>query len=400
MSLYPNNLSATTNSSAAGPAGQPESIPASSTLDLTAGPYVLITGGAGFVGTNLAKRLLAQGRRVLVFDNLSRPGVERNLNWLQAHYPDRLSVCMGDVRDAAALRQAVAGAEAVFHFAAQVAVTTSLTGPLEDFDSNARGTLHVLEAIRAQPVPPPLVFTSTNKVYGGLEDLRFVASGNRYVPTNAHIAAHGIDEQRPLDFHSPYGCSKGAADQYVLDYARSYGLPTVVFRMSCIYGPHQYGNEDQGWVAHFAIRAIDNEPISVYGDGKQVRDILFVEDLVDALELALQHLPALSGQVFNLGGGVHHTVSLLELLDLIGQYRGAPVPLDFGPWRVGDQHYYVSDTRKFTEATGWLPRHSVRAGVAKLYGWLCESRGLPAPASFAAETAPKLPKSAKKIVAA
>jgi CDP-paratose 2-epimerase len=369
--------------------------------DPAAGPYVLITGGAGFVGTNLAKRLLAEGRRVLVFDNLSRPGVERNLRWLHEQYGDRLQACLGDVRDAAAVRQAVAGAEAVFHFAAQVAVTTSLHDPLNDFDINARGTLHVLEAIRAQPVPPPLVFTSTNKVYGGLEDLRFELSGARYVPTEAPIAAHGISEQRPLDFHSPYGCSKGTADQYVLDYARSYGLPTVVFRMSCIYGPHQYGNEDQGWVAHFAIRAIEDQPISIYGDGKQVRDILFVEDLVDAFQLALTHMPQLSGQAFNIGGGVANTVSLLELLGLIGQFRGAEIPLTFGPWRVGDQHYYVSDITKFSQATGWTLRHSVREGVGRLYSWLCESHGLPAPTlPLAEKAASKPPRAAKKVAIA
>ena len=365
-----------------------------------AAPYVLITGGAGFVGTNLAKRLLAEGRRVLVFDNLSRPGVERNLSWLQAQYPDRLTVRVADVRDAAALRQTVAGAEAVFHFAAQVAVTTSLVSPAEDFDINARGTLNLLEAIRAQPTPPPLVFTSTNKVYGGLEDLQFGLSGARYLPTDKHIKAHGISEQRPLDFHSPYGCSKGTADQYVLDYARSYGLPTVVFRMSCIYGPHQYGTEDQGWVAHFAIRAIEGQPISIYGDGKQVRDILFVEDLVDAFQLALKHMPQLQGQAFNIGGGVENTVSLLELLEIIGQYKGAEIPLTFGSWRVGDQHYYVSDIAKFGQATGWQPRHSVREGVALLYAWLCESHGLPAPGFLAEKATPKPMKAAKKIAVA
>lgn len=371
-------------------------------LDPAAGHYTLITGGAGFVGTNLAKRLLSEGKRVLVFDNLSRPGVERNLRWLHEHYGDRLQVYVGDIRDLATVRQVVAQAEAVFHFAAQVAVTTSLDYPLHDFEVNARGIVNVLEAIRAQPTPPPLVFTSTNKVYGGLEDLQFVLDGSRYRPTDPHINAHGISEQRPLDFHSPYGCSKGTADQYVIDYARSYGLPTVVFRMSCIYGPHQYGNEDQGWVAHFAIRAIEDEPISIYGDGKQVRDILFVEDLVDAFQLALKHMPRLQGRAFNIGGGVQNTVSLLELLDTIGQYKGAEVPLTFGSWRVGDQHYYVSDITKFSQATRWTPKHSVRQGVAKLYGWLCESRGLDAPAFTAEkpiEAAPKPPKSVKKIAA-
>lgn len=363
---------------------------------LSAEPYTLITGGAGFVGTNLARRLLAAGKRVLVFDNLSREGVERNLQWLHDTYGDRLQVYVGDIRDPRAVQQVVRHADAVFHFAAQVAVTTSLDWPLNDFEINARGILNLLEAIRAQPVPPLLVFTSTNKVYGGLEELQFVANSSRYYPTDKAIKAHGISEQRPLDFHSPYGCSKGTADQYVIDYARSYGLPTVVFRMSCIYGPHQYGNEDQGWVAHFAIRAIEDQPVSIYGDGKQVRDILFVEDLVDAFLLAQQHMPQLAGQAFNIGGGVANTVSLLELLNTIGDYKGAKIPLAFGDWRTGDQHYYVSDIRKFQQATGWYPQHGVPEGVAKLYQWLCESRGLKVPVLLLPERA----ESTKKVAVA
>jgi CDP-paratose 2-epimerase len=354
-------------------------------IDTAADRYTLITGGAGFVGTNMAKRLLEEGKRVLVFDNLSRPGVERNLKWLHQTYGDLLQVYVGDIRDQRTVLHVMQHAEAVFHFAAQVAVTTSLDSPVNDFEINGRGIINVLEAMRAQPTPPPLVFTSTNKVYGGLEDLQFVPNGTRYNPTDKHIKTHGISEKRPLDFHSPYGCSKGLADQYVIDYSRSYGLPTVVFRMSCIYGPHQYGTEDQGWVAHFAIRAIEGKPISIYGDGKQVRDILFVEDLVDAFQLALEFMPQIQGQAFNIGGGVQNTVSLLELLDTIGQYKGEPVPLSFGDWRVGDQHYYVSDINKFRQATGWNPQHSVREGVAKLYRWLCESRGLEAPTFISVE---------------
>ncbi|KAA3439517.1 SDR family NAD(P)-dependent oxidoreductase [Rufibacter hautae] len=352
--------------------------------------YSVVTGGAGFVGTNLAKRLLEQGKRVLIFDNLSRVGVERNLQWLHQNYGDKLEVYVGDIRDLQAVKRVMKYANEVYHFAAQVAVTTSLTGPIQDFEINARGVVNVLEAIRAQDNPPPLVFTSTNKVYGGLEDLRFIPNGTRYNPSDKHIKANGISEARPLDFHSPYGCSKGAADQYVVDYARTYGIPAVVFRMSCIYGPHQYGNEDQGWVAHFAIRAIENKAISIYGDGKQVRDILFVEDLVDAFLLAQENIQELSGQAFNIGGGVKNTTSLLELLDLIGNYRGKKVNLSFGDWRPGDQHYYVSDIRKFHEATGWYPKNSVQEGVAKLYQWLCETRGievsLKAPVALEQET--------------
>jgi CDP-paratose 2-epimerase len=338
--------------------------------------YTLITGGAGFVGTNLARRLLEAGRKVMILDNLSRPGVERNLQWLCDTYPERLSVRVASILDLDKIKELVRQAEQVFHFAAQVAVTTSLTSPLEDFDNNARGTLNLLEAIRLAPKPPALVFASTNKVYGGLEDLEFSANNTRYYPADAQIKAHGISEARPLDFHSPYGCSKGAADQYVLDYARTYNLPAVVFRMSCIYGPHQYGTEDQGWVAHFAIRALEGQAISIYGDGRQVRDVLYVEDLVEAFLLAQQHMPQISGEAFNMGGGPENTVSLLEILKLLEAFGGKKIALQFGDWRPGDQQYYVSDIRKFRESTGWEPKYSVQQGVAKLYQWLRVNRGL------------------------
>src|SRR5918993_521932 len=281
------------------------------------GRPILITGGAGFIGTNVAHRLLTQGHRVLVFDNLARPGVEQNLRWLRDTHGDQVDVEIADVRDADALHQAVSGAARVFHFAAQVAVTTSLTDPVEDFEVNARGTLNLLEALRGQPAPPPMVFTSTNKVYGALDDVGLRRRNQRYEPTDPSLRRTGISENRPLDFHSPYGCSKGSADQYVLDYARTYGLPAIVFRMSCIYGPHQFGTEDQGWVAHFLIRAMNREPITIYGDGKQVRDILFVEDLVDAFVLAAKNIGVCSGRAFNIGGGAANTVSLLELLAML-----------------------------------------------------------------------------------
>lgn len=338
----------------------------------------LITGGAGFIGSNLAHRLLSAGHPVLVYDNLSRPGVERNLRWLRETHGDRVQIETADVRDADTLRRAVAQAGQVFHFAAQVAVTTSLIDPLQDFEINARGTLNLLEAIRAQPDPPPLVFTSTNKVYGGLEDVTLRCNGHRYEPDSNTLRARGISEARPLDFHSPYGCSKGTADQYVRDYARSYGLPTVVFRMSCIYGPHQFGTEDQGWVAHFLIRALDGEPITLYGDGMQVRDILFVEDLVDALLKAQARMETLTGEAFNIGGGPDNTISLLDLLHLIGDLHGETPRADYQDWRVGDQRYYVSDTERFQSAAGWSAQTDAQRGVEKLYQWLRESRGLPA----------------------
>jgi len=245
---------------------------------------------------------------------------------------------------------------------------------MEDFEVNARGTLNVLEAIRAQATPPPLLFTSTNKVYGALEDLGLRRRNLRYEPTDPALRQSGVSESRPLDFHSPYGCSKGTADQYVLDYARSYGLAAIVFRMSCIYGAHQFGTEDQGWVAHFLIRALEGRPITLYGDGRQVRDILSVEDLVDAFLLAQEHMASESGQAFNMGGGPRNTVSLLELLDLMGELLGHKPEVEFAEWRTGDQRYYVSDTGKFQRATGWKPQISVPAGLDRLHRWLVEAR--------------------------
>jgi CDP-paratose 2-epimerase len=345
---------------------------------------VLITGGAGFIGTNLAHRLLADRHPVLVLDSLTRPGVEQNLHWLRDTHGDHVRVEIADVRDAEAVRAAVHTAGQVFHFAAQVAVTTSLDDPIDDFEVNARGTLNLLEAIRAQPVPPPLVYTSTNKVYGALEDVTLRRRGRRYEPVDRDLAEGGVDESRPLDLHSPYGCSKGSADQYVLDYARTYGLSAIVFRMSCIYGPHQHGTEDQGWVAHFLLRALAGLPITIYGDGCQVRDLLFIEDLVDALLLAQRHMPSQSGLRFNLGGGPANAVSLLELLDLIAELTERPPLVEFGGWRLGDQRYYVSDTGRFHRATGWRPSVRVREGVARLAGWLREAGRLPALAEDAA----------------
>jgi CDP-paratose 2-epimerase len=340
--------------------------------------HILITGGAGFIGTNLANRLLSAGQQVLIYDDLSRAGSERNIAWLRESHGDRLHVEIADIRKRETLRTAVAAAEQVFHFAAQVAVTTSLTDPLHDFDVNAGGALNLLEEIRRRDNPPPLLFTSTNKVYGALADLPLEKNCTRYQPLDAALRT-GISEERPLDFHSPYGCSKGAADQYVRDYARTFGLPAVVFRMSCIYGPHQMGNEDQGWVAHFLIRAIEGKPIDVYGDGMQVRDILFADDLVDAFLLAQANIHTLSGQAFNIGGGLGNTISLLELLDLIARIRGERPVVRMKEWRPGDQRYYVSDTRKFKAATGWAPKVNAHEGIERLLQWLLELRGLRAP---------------------
>ncbi|MFM2045516.1 MAG: CDP-paratose 2-epimerase [Pseudomonadota bacterium] len=349
---------------------------------------VLITGGAGFIGTNIADRLARAGRRVRIYDSLSRPGVERNLAWLRAQHGDRVDVVTADIRDAGALGRAVAGSGSVFHLAAQVAVTTSLADPMTDFEVNALGTLRLLEAVRAQPVPPPLVFASTNKVYGALGDLDLREGADGYRPVEASrapgITARGVGEDRPLDFHSPYGCSKGAADQYVLDYARSYGLPATVLRMSCIYGPHQRGTEDQGWVAHFLIAARAGRPITLYGTGRQVRDVLHADDLVDAWLRAEAAIDRLAGRAFNIGGGIANAVSLRGVLDRIADLTGTVPILRHGPWRTGDQPWYVADTSRFQAATGWAPTITAADGIARLHHWLAAAEGQEAAPSPAA----------------
>jgi CDP-paratose 2-epimerase len=347
------------------------------------GDVALITGGAGFIASNVADRLLQNGWRVRIFDNLSRAGVEQNVRWLVSRYGPRVDTRIGDVRDRAALSAALTGVQRVFHFAAQVAVTTSLVEPLDDFEVNARGTLNLLEAVRRMDHPPSVLFTSTNKVYGHLDEVPLVRRGKRYEPADVSIASHGIAEDCPLDFHSPYGCSKGAADQYVLDYARTFGIPATVFRMSCIYGPHQFGTEDQGWVAHFLIQTLRRSPLTLYGDGLQVRDVLFVEDLVRAMLLAHERIDATAGRAFNIGGGPANTVSLLELLDLIGALTRIRPVFDVEPWRQADQRYYVSNTAKFEQATGWRPEVPVAQGVRRLMEWLLAS-GVATPAAVAA----------------
>lgn len=334
---------------------------------------VLITGGAGFVGTNLADHLLKSRRSVIIYDNLSRPGVERNLRWLRETHSERLDTVIADVRDPHTLRECVQQSNQVYHLAAQVAVTSSLSNPALDFEVNAAGTLNLLEAIRSCDEPPGLVFTSTNKVYGALESIDLIKNRTRYEPQDIRIRTTGIGENCSLGFHSPYGCSKGAADQYVIDYSRSFGLKTVVLRMSCIYGPHQMGNEDQGWVAHFLICTINDEPVTIYGDGLQVRDVLYVQDLVDALVIAQAEIASLSGRAFNIGGGPDNTTSLLEIVDLIEDLHGSKPQIHYDDWRIGDQRYYVSDTSAFRQVTGWTPRTPLREGLRYLYEWLQKS---------------------------
>jgi CDP-paratose 2-epimerase len=330
---------------------------------------ILITGGAGFIGSNLAHRLAVRGDHVRIFDDLSRRGVERNVEWLRSNHRRRIEVVVGDVRDGRALARAVRDVDFVFHLAAQVAVTTSLDDPRRDFDVNAAGTLNVLEAIRHRRTPPPLIFTSTNKVYGDLGDLNLALRDRRHQPLDDEVRAHGISERRPLALYSPYGCSKGAADQYVLDYVQSFGLQAVVLRMSCIYGPRQFGNTDQGWVAHFAKSILHRAPLTIYGDGHQVRDILFVDDLIDAFSSAMERMDVLSGRPFNIGGGPSNAVSLVEVIEHLQELTGESPPLVLESWRRGDQRYYVTDHRAFTERTGWRPTVSAPKGIALLLEW-------------------------------
>ena len=331
---------------------------------------VLVTGGAGFIGCNLVDRLASAGHDVLVFDALARPGVEANLAWLRRRHPHRVASVVADVRDRAALADAAGRAKVVFHLAAQVAVTTSLEDSEADFEVNLRGTLHLLEAVRRRAERVPVLFAITNKVCGNLADIAMERNGRAYLPSDPGLRAHGIGEDRPLSFYTPYGCSKGAADQYVLDYARGYGVPACVLRMSCIYGPRQLGTEDQGWLAHFLYSVQAGRPISIFGDGRQVRDVLYVDDAVDAYITAWERIGAVTGQAFNLGGGPGNAVTLLQVLAEIGAVAGRQPELRFSDWRPGDQRYFVADTRRATAALGLAAPVGWRDGLRRLDRWI------------------------------
>lgn len=336
---------------------------------------ILVTGGAGFIGSNLAHRLASEGHEVVVFDSLARPGVAANLAWLHATHGSKIHHVRADIRDAQAVEETIKGVDAAFHFAAQVAVTTSLADPRSDFDINVGGTFTLLDALRRAGRQTPIVFASTNKVYGNLDDVPLDLVDCAYAPTDAGLCRHGIAEDRPLDFHTPYGCSKGAADQYVLDHARSFGLPAAVLRMSCIYGPRQRGTEDQGWVAHFLISAMGGRPISLYGDGCQVRDVLEVSDCVAAYIACWRNMDKAAGQAFNLGGGPENAVSLRQLLAEIETLLGRKLDTRFSDWRPGDQRYYVSDTRRIRKTLGLKAPLGWKQGLRRLAQWLDSDQG-------------------------
>jgi len=350
---------------------------------------ILIFGGAGFIGSNWAHRLLKNtDAKIHIYDNLSRRGVHRNLRWLQqeAGDGDRLRVTIGDVRDAALVNRAVQTATEIYHFAAQVAVTSSVEDPRFDFEVNAGGTLNVLEAARRSGRNPFLLFTSTNKVYGRLNSKRLVENALRYDCPEGR----GVNESQPLDLYSPYGCSKGAADQYVRDYSRMFGLPTVVFRMSCIAGQRQFGNEDQGWVAHFLYSALEGRPLTIYGNGRQVRDILCVEDLVRAFELVRANAVTTGGQIYNVGGGRPNAVSLLEVIEQIEKLTGRKLRFQTQRARSGDQLYYVTDTSKLKEHVGWEPQIGMRDILERIHSWWAENRESVSSASVTARAQSQL----------
>ncbi len=333
----------------------------------------LITGGAGFVGTNFAHKLLQRGDEVTLFDNFSRKGALINIDWLSGKYKG-IRVVQGDIRiDIEKLKGEVEQCEVVYHLAAQVAVTTSVQNPREDFEINALGTLNLLEAIRLSKSKPVLVYASTNKVYGGMEDIKIIKGDRRY---SYKDLTNGIPENRLLDFHSPYGCSKGAADQYVRDYARIYGLKTIVMRQSCIYGPRQFGVEDQGWVAWFTIASVLGKPITIYGDGKQVRDLLYVDDLFEAWDIATKKIKKVSGETFNIGGGSANTISLLELLHHLEKMSDKKIKSSFSDWRPGDQPVYISDISKANRLLDWTPKTAPEKGVERLFGWVNKNKRL------------------------
>lgn len=332
---------------------------------------ILIIGGAGFIGINAARYFLKNENSVTILDNFSRKGTEINIATLEKDFPAGFRVVRGDIRyDRDVLEREVSDHDVVLHLAAQVAVTTSVTNPREDFEINALGTFNVLEAVRISPNKPFVIYTSTNKVFGALEEEGVIEEAKRYRFENETLHQFGVPETQNLDFHSPYGVSKGVADQYTIDYSRIYGLKTVVFRQSCIYGTNQFGVEDQGWLAWFTIAAILGKPITIYGTGKQVRDILFVEDVIRLYDLAIQNQDVVNGKAYNIGGSPAHTISLVEFFEHIDKEFGLKPVLQKGDTRPGDQPIFVADIRRAEKDLGWKPEYDVKSGLAQMHQWM------------------------------
>jgi CDP-paratose 2-epimerase len=335
----------------------------------------LVTGGAGFIGSNYVDHLLQEGREVTIFDNLSRSGGESNLAWLREKYgADSFELVRGDIRDVDMIAKTTQVKDVIVHLAGQVAVTTSVIEPREDFENNALGTFNVLEAARLSGKNPVFIYSSTNKVYGEMEDVRVIEDETTYRYADLPM---GAPETVPLDFHSPYGCSKGTGDQYVRDYARIYDLPSVALRQSSIYGPRQFGIEDQGWLAWLTIAAVTGKQITIYGDGKQARDALHVKDLVAAYELAIENIDKTAGEVYNIGGGPNNTLTIWsEFGPMLEEMLGRQIQVKWDDWRPGDQRVFVSDIRKAEKEFGWKPQISVQEGVRKLYDWVVANQEL------------------------
>jgi CDP-paratose 2-epimerase len=334
---------------------------------------MLITGGAGFIGSNASAYFLKKGYDVLVFDNFQRFGTKDNAKWLKANYPT-IDIVTGDIRNLKQLQKSMKGIDIVIHLAAQVAVTTSVIEPRNDFDINALGTFNVLEAVRLSKQKPIVIFSSTNKVYGGMEDIKIVEKKGQYIYKDF---PYGISEKMNLDFHSPYGCSKGAADQYIHDYGRIYDIPTVVCRQSCIYGPRQFGIEDQGWVAWFIIATTWGKPISVYGDGKQVRDVLYVDDLIKLYDTLIEKIRISKGKIYNIGGGATNILSVwTQFGTILQRLFDKKIKPSFANWRPGDQKVYISDIRFVQKELGWSPKIGVEEGIEKLFYWVKENKML------------------------
>lgn len=333
-----------------------------------------ITGGAGFIGCNAARRMMCEGDDVIVFDNLSRPGSRENLDWLRTQ--GEFVFVEGNVSDKSQVNHALTenrGVDVVLHLAAQTAVTASVEDPRQDFESNLCGTFNICEAVRQLQPDALLMNAATNKVYGAMSNDNIMEMESRYCYRNQPC---GISETQPLDFHSPYGCSKGGADQYVRDYSRIYGIRTVSFRQSCIYGIRQFGVEDQGWVAWFVIRAVAGKGVTIYGDGKQMRDLLYIDDLVDCYRLTARGVETAAGNVYNLGGGPENTLSVLELVSLVSDLAGRETKYTFDEWRPGDQKVFVSDIREIENDIGWRPETRVPDGVGRLFQWVNDNKHL------------------------
>jgi len=333
---------------------------------------MLITGGCGFIGSNAAAYFMDRGWEVVILDNFSRPGARSNAAWLRNI--GKPTIVEGDLCNRQIVNSLIGEHRdllVVLHLAAQVAVTKSLVDPISDCEINTLGTLNLLEAVRRQGVNPIFIYSSTNKVYGDLQKQAVQDIGRRYALINA---PRGIHEEFPVDFYSPYGCSKGSADMYVLDYARVYGLRTVSLRQSCIYGPRQYGLEDQGWVAWFIICTIVGRPVTIFGDGKQVRDVLYVDDLLDCYGRCIAGIDSICGQVFNVGGGLIYNLSLLEFIDLLKARFNLDVQYSFAAGRPGDQKVYISDVSRLSAILDWKPNTSIEKGIGALIGWISDNK--------------------------